>query len=349
MSTTLATGAATMPTPTPITTGATKPRVFSGIKPSGSLHIGNYLGAIRRWVEEQDRYDNVFCIVDLHAITVPQDPAAMHEVTREIAALYIAAGLDPERTTVFVQSRVSAHAELAWILTCFTPMGWLERMTQFKDKAAREGAERASTGLFAYPALMAADILLYDTNVVPVGEDQKQHVELTRDIAERLNARYGRPLFTVPEPLIGAVGARIMSLTDPTSKMAKSETGGSIDLLAPPDVTRKNIMRATTDSGREVRFDEGRPGVYNLLEMYQLLSGRSREAIEVEFAGKGYGDLKKALAELVIETLRPLQERYAEIRRDPAYLEGLLRRGAERAETTAQATLKRVKDAVGLG
>ncbi len=339
---------AIMPAPAPAAVGGTKPRVFSGIQPSGALHIGNYLGAIRRFVEEQDQYDNVFCIVDLHAITVPQDPVALREATRELAAVYFAAGLDPERTIVFVQSHVSAHAELAWILNCFTPMGWLERMTQFKDKAAREGTERASTGLFAYPTLMAADILLYDTHFVPVGDDQKQHVELTRDIAERVNARYGE-VFVVPEPRIGEAGARIMSLTEPERKMAKSEPAGTIDLLAPPDVTRKRIMRAVTDSGREVRFDPSRPGLYNLLEMYQLLSGRSREAIEAEFAGKGYGDLKKALAELVTESLRPLQERYAEIRREPDYLEGLLRRGAERAEPIAQATLKRVKDAVGLG
>ncbi len=329
------------------TTGA-KPRVFSGIQPSGALHIGNYLGAIKRFVDEQDRFDNIFCIVDLHAITVPQDPAALHEATRELAAVYFAAGIDPEQSIVFVQSHVAAHAELAWILNCFTPMGWLERMTQFKDKAAKEGRERASTGLFAYPVLMAADILLYDTNYVPVGDDQKQHVELTRDIAQRVNGRFGE-VFVVPEPRIGEAGARIMSLTEPERKMAKSEPAGTLEILGPPDEIRRRIMRATTDSGREVRFDPARPGLYNLLEMYQLLSGKERQAIEAEFAGKGYGDLKKALAEVVIETLRPLQERYREIRRDPEYLEGLLRRGAERAAPTAQATLTRVKQAVGLG
>src|SRR5437763_10173017 len=334
--------------PPPVAGGDTKPRVFSGIQPSGALHIGNYLGAIKRFVEDQDRFDNVVCIVDLHAITVPQDPAALREATRELAAVYFAAGLDPERSIVFVQSHVSAHAELGWILNCFTPWGWLERMTQFKDKASREGRERASTGLFAYPTLMAADILLYDTHYVPVGEDQKQHVELTRDLAARVNAGVGE-VFVDPEPLIGEAGARIMSLTEPTRKMAKSEPAGTIDLLAPPDTTRKRIMRATTDSGREVRFDRSRPGLYNLLEMYQLLSGRSREQIEAEFEGKGYGDLKKALAERVIETLRPLQERYAELRRNPDHLESLLRRGAERAEPTARATLKRVQQAVGLG
>ena len=332
----------------PATGSATKPRVFSGIQPSGALHLGNYLGAIKRWVEDQDRYDNIYCIVDLHAITVPQDPAKLREATRELAACLFAAGLDPARSALFVQSHISAHAELAWILNCFTPMGWLERMTQFKDKASRQGAERASTGLFAYPVLQAADILLYDTHFVPVGEDQKQHVELTRDIAERINGRFGEVL-VLPQPLIGEAGARIMSLTEPERKMAKSEPEGTIDLLAPPEVTRKRIMRAVTDSGREVRFDEARPGLYNLLEMYQLLSGRSREQVEEEFTGRGYGDLKKALAELVTETLRPLQARYAELRRDPAELDRLLRGGAERIEPIARATLKRVRDAVGLG
>lgn len=340
---------ATAPAPTVAPGADTRPRVFSGIQPSGALHLGNYLGAIKRWVAEQDQNDNIFCIVDLHAITVPQDPAALHEATRELAAVFFACGLDPERVAVFVQSQISAHAELAWILNCFTPMGWLERMTQFKDKSAREGTERASTGLFTYPALMAADILLYDTNLVPVGEDQKQHVELTRDVAERMNGRYGQELFVIPKPHIAPVGARIMSLAEPTRKMAKSEPEGSLELLATPEVNRRKIMRAVTDSGREIAFDESRPGLFNLLEMYQLLSGESREAIEAEFAGKGYGDLKKALAELVVETLRPIQERYRELRANPDHLEALLHRGVERIEPTAQATLKRVKTAVGLG
>jgi len=333
--------------PETATRGATKPRVFSGIQPSGALHIGNYLGAIKHWVADQDRYDSIFCIVDLHAITVPQDPAALREQTHELAAALLAAGLG-EQSTLFVQSHISAHAELAWILNCFTPMGWLERMTQFKDKAGRQGAERASTGLFTYPVLQAADIMLYDTRFVPVGEDQKQHVELTRDIAERINVRFGEVL-VLPEPMIPPAGARIMSLTEPERKMSKSEPEGTIDLLAPPEVTRKKIMRAVTDSGREVCFDEARPGLYNLLEMYQLFSERSREQVEEEFAGRGYGDLKKALAELVTETLRPLQARYAELRRDPAELDRLLRQGAERIEPIARATLKRVRDAAGLG
>ena len=344
MSATTATASRTAPA----ATAGAKPRVFSGIQPSGHLHLGNYLGAIMRWVADQDKYDNIFCAVDLHAITVPQDPAELRTATRELVALLFAAGIDPERSALFVQSHIPAHAELAWILDCFTPMGWLERMTQFKDKAARGGAERASAGLFTYPALMAADIMLYNTNYVPVGEDQKQHVELTRDVGERINSRFGE-ILVLPEPLIAEVGARVMSLIEPTRKMSKSEPEGAIDLLDPPDVIRRKIMRATTDSERDIRFDESRPGVYNLLEMYQLLSGESRDAIEAQFAGKGYGDLKASLADLVVERLRPLQERYAEYQRDPAQIDALLRESKERIEPTAQATLKRVKDAVGLG
>jgi tryptophanyl-tRNA synthetase len=340
---------ATAPAPATAPKGGTRARVFSGIQPSGALHIGNYLGAIKRWVQQQDEFDSIFCIVDLHAITVAQDPVALHSATRELAAGLFAAGLDPAKMALFVQSHISAHTELAWILNCFTPMGWLERMTQFKDKSAREGTERASTGLFAYPVLQAADILLYNTDFVPVGEDQKQHIELTRDIAERINSRYGTEVFVLPQPSISQAGARIMSLSDPTRKMSKSEPEGSIELLSPADVNRRKIMRAVTDSGREVVFDESRPGLYNLLEMYQLLSGEGREAIEARFAGKGYGDLKKALADLVVETLRPIQERYVELLANPDHLEDLLRQGAARIEPTAQATLKRVKEAVGLG
>ena len=339
---------ATMTAPaTPAQTGAT-PRIFSGIQPSGALHIGNYLGAIKRWVVQQHEADSIFCIVDMHAITVPQDPVALRDSTRELAAGLFAAGLDPAQMALFVQSHISAHAELAWILNCFTPMGWLERMTQFKDKAAREGTERASAGLFTYPALMAADILLYDTNLVPVGEDQKQHIELTRDVAERINTRFGE-VFVLPEPSISAEGARIMSLTEPTRKMAKSEPDGALALLDSSDVNRKKIMRAVTDSGREIRFDEDRPGLHNLLEIYHLLSEESHEAIEERFSGKGYGDLKKALAELVVESLRPIQERYVELLANPDHLDELLRAGAARVEPIARATLKRAKTAVGLG
>jgi tryptophanyl-tRNA synthetase len=327
-----------------------RPRVLSGIQPSGNLHLGNYLGAVKRWVERQDEFDNYFCIVDLHAITVPQDPAALRRSIRELAAFYLAAGIDPERSTVFVQSHVPAHAELSWILNCITPMGWLERMTQFKDKAAREGnnRERISTGLFDYPVLMAADIVLYDANYVPVGDDQRQHVELTRDIAERFNRLYGETL-VVPEPLIAETGARIMGLVDPTDKMSKSDDtpGQRIGIYDSPETIRRNIMRATTDSGREIRFDPSRPGIYNLLGIYEVLSGDSRAAIEAHFEGKGYGDLKRELADLVIESLAPIQERCRQLV-DSAELDELLEAGAERAAVVADATLLRVKQKMGL-
>ncbi|HEX2514717.1 MAG TPA: tryptophan--tRNA ligase [Chloroflexota bacterium] len=328
-----------------------RPRVLSGIQPSGNLHLGNYLGAVKRWVENQDQYDNFFCIVDLHAITVPQDPQALLQNTRELAAFYLAAGIDPQRSTVFVQSHVPAHAELGWILNCITPMGWLERMTQFKDKSAREGdnRERISTGLFDYPVLMAADIVLYDARYVPVGDDQRQHVELTRDIAERFNRLYGETL-AVPEPLIAEAGARIMGLVDPTSKMSKSDDtpGQRIGIYDSPDTIRRNVMRATTDSQREIRFDPTRPGVTNLLGIYEALSGESRPAIEARFEGKGYGDLKKALADLVIGSLAPIQERCRQLL-SSGELEDLLRQGAERAAPVANATLARVKQKMGLG
>jgi len=324
-----------------------KPIVFSGVQPSGNLHIGNYLGAIRRWVASQDRRENIFCVVDLHAITVPQDPATLHHKIREVAALYIACGIDPERSAIFVQSHIPAHSELAWILNCVTPMGWMRRMTQFKEKSA-EAKEEVSVGLFDYPALMAADILLYHTNLVPVGEDQRQHVELTRDIAIRFNGLFGET-FTIPEAEIAQVGARIMSLTEPTKKMAKSAGTGTIDLLDPPDVIRQKIARAKTDPLREIVFDPNRPGVYNLLVIYELLSGQSRTEIEAHFAGKGYAELKRELADLVIESLRPIQERYEQIMSDPAWLAGVLSRSVARLEPIAQQTLADVKAKMGLG
>ena len=332
---------------------ANRPKTFSGVKPSGGLHLGNYLGAIKRWVDDQDRYDNVFCIVDLHAITVPQESAALRQQTREVAAFYLAAGLDPSRTTVFVQSHVSAHAELGWILNCVTPMGWLERMTQFKDKAAKEGdnRERISAGLFDYPILMAADILLYDANFVPVGDDQKQHVELTRDIAERVNRLHGggRDILVVPQPLIADTGARIMGLADPTRKMSKSEDmpGQAIGIFDDPGDIRRAIMRATTDSDRTIAFDPNRPGVNNLLTIYQVLSGRSRDALEGQFAGKGYGDLKKEVATAVLDTLVPIQERCKALLAGPD-LDEILRDGADRARQVANRTLDRVATAMGL-
>jgi tryptophanyl-tRNA synthetase len=327
---------------------ALKKIVFSGVKPSGKLHVGNYLGAIRNWVEIQHNYQNYFCVVNAHAITVPQDPTELRDRTRDVAALYVACGIDPEESVIFVQSHVSAHFELAWILNCFTPMGWLNRMTQFKEKAGEE-RESVSTGLFDYPALMAADILLYDADYVPVGNDQVQHIELTRDVAQRFNYIYGDTLH-MPEALVRDTGARIMSLDSPTKKMSKSDEApmGVIDMLDPPDAITRKIKRAVTDTQRDIVFSEERPGLLNLLTIYQLLSGESRDQIEAHFAGKGYAALKGELAEMMVETLRPIQERYHHIVTEKGYLDGLLARGAERAAPVANATLRRVKDKVGL-
>jgi len=326
-----------------------KKRVFSGIQPTGDLHIGNYLAAIKHWVASQTEFDSIFCIVDLHAITVPQETDVLKSKIREVAGLLLAAGIDPKISAVFIQSHNSAHAELAWILNCFTPMGWMQRMTQFKDKL-QEQKEQVSVGLFDYPALMAADILLYNTDLVPVGEDQKQHVELTRDIAQRFNSIYGE-IFKLPEPLIPETGARIMGLDDPTTKMSKSEAGSghAINLLDPPDTIRAKVMRATTDSLREIRFDENRPGIYNLLVIYELFTGLSRPDIEARFEGKGYADLKQELAEVIVDGLHPLQSRYQELTADPAYLDSLLTEGASKIRPLAEKTLTTVKEKVGLG
>jgi tryptophanyl-tRNA synthetase len=326
-----------------------KKRVFSGIQPTGEIHIGRYLGAIRHWVTMQDDYDNIFCVVDLHAITVPQEPKLLKERIREFAGLLMAAGIDPERSILFVQSHVSAHSELAWILNCFIPMGWMQRMTQYKEKAAKQ-KEQVSVGLFDYPSLMAADILLYRTDVVPVGEDQKQHVELARDAAQRFNNIYGET-FVLPEPVIPGIGARIMGLDDPTKKMSGSEEGPNhaIALLDPPDVVRAKIMRATTDSLKEIRFDENRPGIYNLLTIYHVFTGENQKEIESKFEGKGYVDFKKALAEVVIEALRPLQERYNALTAEPGHIDNILKEGAAKARPLAEKTLDEVKKKVGLG
>jgi len=326
-----------------------KKRVFSGIQPTGNIHIGNYLGAIKYWVSMQENYDNIFCIVDLHAITVPQDPGVLNVKIREVSGLLMAAGIDPERSIVFVQSHVSAHSELAWILNCFLPMGWMQRMTQFKEKSQKQ-REQVSVGLFDYPALMAADILLYGTDVVPVGEDQKQHVELARDAAQRFNSIFGET-FVVPEPLIPDVGARIMGLDDPTNKMSKSEAGSghAINLLDSPDMISSKIMKATTDSLRDVLFDESRPGIFNLLTIYQTFTGEDKKVIESRFEGKGYGDFKKALAEVVIEGLRPLQERYKELTAQPGHIDSILTAGAAKARPLAEKMLAEVKNKVGLG
>lgn len=328
----------------------TNKRVFSGIQPSGNLHIGNYLGALKRWADSQEDKEGIFCIVDSHAITVPQDPKVLRSKIRELAALYLAAGIDPKKNIIFVQSDVSAHAELGWILNCFTPMGWMERMTQFKDKSEKEGRERSSVGLFDYPVLMAADILLYDTDEVPVGEDQKQHVELTRDVAQKFNSTYGET-FKLPEPAISQIGARIMSLVEPTKKMSKSDSNpnGYIYLLDTPDDIRSKIMKATTDSEGVVAFDEKRPGIYNLLEIYEILSGENRSNIEAKFAGLGYGDFKKDLAELVVKSLSPLQKKYEELIQNPEVLDGILKEGVDKARVIANKKLKVVKEKVGLG
>jgi tryptophanyl-tRNA synthetase len=327
-----------------------KKRVFSGVQPTGKLHIGNYLGAMSVWAEHQDDFDSLFCVVDMHAITLPEavHPAVLREKTLETAGLYLACGIDPDKSTIFVQSHVPQHAELAWILTCITPLGWLQRMTQFKDKA--RGAESVGAGLLNYPALMAADILLYDTDLVPVGEDQKQHIELARDVAIRFNSLYGFPL-RIPEPMIRKSGARIMALDDPETKMSKSIgekiRGHSIGLLDTPEEIQRTIMRATTDSGNEMRFDHASPGVRNLLILYEVLSGLERGRIEEKFRGKGYSVLKKDLAELADETLRPIRERYRSIISDPGYLAAILERGAERALSLAGPKMAAIKKAVG--
>jgi tryptophanyl-tRNA synthetase len=327
-----------------------KKRVFSGVQPSGDMHIGNYLGAIRNWALEQDDYDNIFCVVDLHAITVPQDPATLDRRIRELAKIYIACGLDPDKVAIFVQSHVAEHAQLAWLFNCITPMGWMQRMTQFKEKS-EDRREAVSVGLFDYPALMAADILLYQAYGVPVGDDQKQHIELTRDIAEKFNREYA-PVFTIPEPLIKSAGARVMALDEPTKKMSKSGSpANAIWLLDSPDIIRSRIMKATTDSGRDVVFDERRPGLYNLLTIYQLFApgNLDQQEIEEHFAGKGYGALKKELAEVVVEGLRPIQDKFAQLSADPAYIEDILKKGAAKVRPIAAKTLADAYAAMGLG
>lgn len=325
-------------------------RAFTGLQPTGALHLGNYLGAIRPWVERQRELDGFFAVVDLHALTVLPDPRALREATRTTAALCLAAGVDPEHTTLFVQSHVPEHAELAWVLGCLCPFGWLLRMVQFKEKAAKEGAEKAGAGLLTYPVLMAADILLYDAEVVPVGEDQRQHLELCRALARRLNAKHGEVL-RVPAASVPLAGARVMGLDDPTQKMSKSAPGPyhRIGLLDPPEQIRRAIARATTDSGREVVFDpEGRPGISNLVAIEAALSRETPERTAARYAGRGYGDLKRDLAEHVIEMLRPIRERHRALAADPAELDRILRRGAERAHAVASATMHRVRTAVGL-
>ena len=324
-----------------------KKRVFSGIQPSGHLHIGNYLGSIRNWVRDLDSRDNIFCVVDQHAITVDYDPSELRANVRELVGLYLACGLDPDKCNLFVQSHIPEHTELAWLLTCVTPMGWLERMTQFKDKVGSK-RERVGTGLFTYPTLMAADILLYQSHEVPVGDDQKQHVELTRDIAERFNHKFGE-VFVVPEPVIPEVGARIMGFDDPTVKMSKSAEGQhhSVALLDDPKKARKTIMRAVTDSGRDIVFDPERAGLYNLLSVYQALTGQSREEIATHFDGKGYGDLKKEVAEAVIAEIEPIQARYRELTADPSHIDGVLAQSVANLRPIVDQTMDAVRRAMG--
>ncbi len=321
-------------------------RLFSGIQPTGNIHLGNYLGAIRNWVSLQEEYDSIFCVADLHALTTPVDPDIVRSKTLEVAALLMAAGIS-SRACVFVQSQVSAHAELAWVLECTTPVGWLRRMTQFKDKS--DSAESVSAGLFTYPDLMAADILLYRTDVVPVGEDQLQHLEITRDIAQRFNSIYGET-FDLPEAIVSGKAGRIMALGDVTKKMSKSSDGPgqAIYLLDSPEAVSTKIQRATTDSGWELRFDQTRPGVYNLLVIYEMLSGAGREEIESHFDGKGYADLKRELSDIVNEALKPIQSRYRELASEPGYIASVLKDGVERARPIAEATMTVVKNRIGL-
>ena len=327
-----------------------KQKVFSGVQPTGNLHIGNYLGAIKRWVKSQEEYDNIFCVVDLHAITVLQDPKVLNSKIREVTGLFLAAGINQEQSTLFVQSHIGAHSELAWILNCFLPMGWMQRMTQFKEKSEKYKS-KVSVGLFDYPALMAADILLYDTDVVPVGEDQKQHIELTQSLAERFNYLYKEEVFKIPKPMIAKTGARIMGLDDATKKMSKSEDalGHAIYLLDSPDEIKKKIQKSKTDSSSEIVFDENRPEIYNLLSIYQVFTEKNKEEIEDEFKTKNYGQFKKELAEVVVEGLKPLQEKYKEIANEPGYIDSVLKEGAERLKPIANKKLKEVQSKIGLG
>jgi tryptophanyl-tRNA synthetase len=336
--------------PDTVTNTSVKKRVFSGIQPTGNIHLGNYLGAIRNWVSTQAEYDNIFCIVDLHAITLPIDPKELHLNTRKLAALYLASGLDRNHCKLFVQSHIHEHAEASWILNCFTPMGWLNRMTQFKTKAG-ENTDTVSTGLYSYPVLMACDILLYQTHYVPVGDDQRQHIEFTRDLAQRFNMLYGQPVFTIPEGQIRVAGARVMSLDTPTQKMSKSDpnTNSRINLLDDPKTIKQKISRATTDSLRLVTFDPERPGITNLLTIYQALTGQSQQEIEEVFAGKGYGDFKAALIDQLVEALRPIQQRYHELMNDLPTLESILKQDADDIRPIAQSTIQRMKSVIGLG
>ncbi|MDY7015611.1 MAG: tryptophan--tRNA ligase [Cyanobacteriota bacterium] len=329
-----------------------KQRVLSGVQPTGNLHIGNYLGAIRNWVEGQSQYDNYFCVVDLHAITVPHNPATLAADTYAIAALYLACGIDLDYSTIFVQSHVSAHSELTWLLNCIAPLNWLERMIQFKEKAVKQG-ENVSVGLLDYPILMAADILLYDADLVPVGEDQKQHIELTRDLVIRFNDRFGSkesPVLKLPEPMIRTEGARVMSLLDGTKKMSKSDPSPAsrIELLDSPDAIAKKIKRCKTDAFKGLEFDNPeRPECHNLLTLYSIFSNQSQEKVARECESMGWGQFKPLFTEATLSAIAPIQSRYKEITAERDYLESVLQEGKEKALVSAEPVLNRVKEALG--
>lgn len=324
-----------------------KKSIFSGMQATGTLTLGNYLGALKNWVELEDEYQCFYCVVDMHSITVRQDPAELRKRARALLTLYIAAGLNPEKNCIYYQSHVSAHAELSWILNCFTYMGELNRMTQFKDKAAKH-ADNINTGLYTYPVLMAADILLFQSDVVPVGSDQKQHLEITRDIAERFNSIYGE-VFTIPEPYIGKQGARIMSLQEPDKKMSKSDENpnASIYLMDDRDTIIRKFKRAVTDSDNQIIYSEDKPGIRNLIEIYGLATGKSVAEVEKEFAGSGYGDFKLAVGESVADLLSPLQTRFENLQKDKDYIDSIIKVNAEKANYYATKTLRKVQKKVG--
>ena len=321
--------------------------LFSGMQSTGNLTLGNYLGALKNWVTLSDEYECFYSVVDMHSITVRQNPAALRKRARALLTLYIAAGLDPEKNCIYYQSHVSGHAELAWILNCFTYMGELQRMTQFKDKSAKH-ADNINAGLFTYPVLMAADILLYQADVVPVGKDQMQHLEITRDIAQRFNSIYG-DVFTIPEAYIGKVGAKIMSLQDPSKKMSKSDENpnASIYLMDDPDTIMRIFKRAVTDSEAQVRYRDEQPGIKNLIDIYCACTGKTPADVEREFDGKGYGEFKPAVGEAVVDVLRPLQERVADLEKDKAYIDGIIKNNAEKAQYYSNKTLRKVQKKIG--
>lgn len=322
--------------------------LYSGMQATGNLTLGNYLGALKNWVTLNEEYECIYGVMDLHSLTVRQNPTEFRQRARVLYALYVAAGLDPEKNCIYYQSHVSGHAELSWILSCFTYMGELNRMTQFKDKAAKH-ADNINAGLFTYPVLMAADILLYQADVVPIGADQKQHLEITRDIAERFNSIYG-DIFTIPEPYIGKVGARVMSLQDPTKKMSKSDENpnASILLMDDPDTIIRKFKRAVTDSGCEVIYSEEKPGICNLIDIYSSVTGKTKEEVEREFDGKGYGDFKLAVGEAVASMLKPLQDKYQQLLKDKKYLDSMIKMNDEKAQYYATKTLRKVQKKVGL-